>query len=174
MKKTIIFTILATLILGMTINVSAANTNSDWEGYGGLSFYSFDEDEAGDDSSIGFFAGARKWNSEQLSFGGEWDYTSYDAFGYIDASLMGILGTVTYKISDTVSLNGGLGIYKFKVENGGFSNSENDLGMRIGAETNIPLDNDMELMGRIGYRIIEIEDADFGGLQLSAGLTKKF
>ncbi|WP_018249534.1 outer membrane beta-barrel protein [Orenia marismortui] len=187
MKNKLILTILVTLILGMTINVSAANYKDELEGYGGLSYYTFDEDKVGEDSSVGFFTGIRKWNSDKLAFGAEFNYTSYDfeAVEYdgfyglyyynVDVSLIGLLGTLTYKLSDNISLNGALGYYSYDVDSYELdSDSESDLGIKFGIETAMPLSTNMDFVGKISYRVLEIEDADFDGLELSTGFTVRF
>jgi|GEM_PF-6024176 len=173
MKKVSVFMLLLTLILAVTTNVSASNSTGKWEEYIGINFYNFDEDEAGDDSSEGFLIGARKWSNERLAFGGEWDYTSYGVDG-TDVTLNGFLGTFTYKLLDNFSLDGALGIYRGKFENGGSSDSENDLGARIGLESKLPLTDNMALIGRTAYRFLKIEDVDFSGLEFSLALTNKF
>ncbi|TDX45300.1 outer membrane beta-barrel protein [Orenia marismortui] len=169
------------LVSGMTINVNAANNTGSWEGYGGLSYYTFNEDNAGDDFSKGFFAGIRKWSSDNLAFGAELNYISYDVevveedlfyyYSYNElVSLRGFLGVVTYKLSDNLSLNGALGYYSYDF----LFNSESDLGIKFGVETAMPLSSNMDFIGRISYRDIEFVGSDFAGLELSTGFTVEF
>ncbi len=196
MNKTII-TIL-TLFFALVL-VTSTSWGMGVEGFGGVSYNFFLDEELREDvgGGFGFFLGGKYEALEDLKVIGQYEMiraSGTDAEGDVYLNLHGLVGMVSYDIFSeeefTLYMKGGPGYYfgSMGVIVEGFDlgfGLEPGLGLKVGGGAEYEVTPDVKILGDLSYRWfttkldidneeLEMEEGNFSGLDISLGASYSF
>ncbi|MCK8826022.1 outer membrane beta-barrel protein [Fuchsiella alkaliacetigena] len=200
------FLIIVAVVLTLSLISSVAFANEDIEknqdqllgfdeekpsfsAYAGVAYDMLELSEVYDNDGVAFYTGGRKWLNDDIAVGleGEAILASSD-FNHSDfptegVKIFNISGLFTYEVLEGIYAIGGVGPYFASFDDGDGTFSDNTIGLKVGAEANFALTEDINLVGRIAYREAEIDDfeandtmgtIDISGSQIGIGATMGF
>ncbi len=171
-QKVLIFALVMLIVLGFNFEALA---------FGDLIDDFFAEDKTGltqfyaggsinpmpddfEDYIPGAFAGVRLWVGNEIALGLEAEHLFIDEFTDEDA-LTGILASTTLEIEESINFIAAGGYYT--------NGDDSSLGFKPGIEARLIGDN-ISLFARGTYRILEIDELNYNGLEFASGAMFSF
>ncbi|MCK8827306.1 hypothetical protein MWH25_06065 [Natroniella acetigena] len=122
-------------------------------------------------SGFGIYGGFRYWVNERVGIGTEVEHMSatWDLFQqkHVKIDTTGFLGVLSYRVADDLMANFAGGGYKIDAEFPKFNAFGEKLayGLKASLEGGIPVYDDLNITGRVGYRFLlnpEVDDFEYG------------
>ncbi|MCK8825547.1 porin family protein [Fuchsiella alkaliacetigena] len=205
MKNKFLIMVLVVLMLSLVGSIGFANENveenqeelfgfgeeiPDYSAYAGISYDMLLElSQYNDNNGFGVYAGGRKWINDDVAIGIEGEFiTANSEFNHSDfptegVNIFSVGGLATYEVSKGIYAIGGIAPYFATFDDGEETYTENTIGLKIGAEANFALTEELNTVARAIYRGAEVDldvgnakfsDIDIGGAQLAIGITRGF